>query len=61
MRAYDSIATPLNQMLWKGKFQWTEESRLVSEQLKLALMAPPVLAMLNFQEDFVLECNALKI
>lgn len=61
VKAYDSTAAPLNCMLWKGRFKWMEESKLAFKQLKNALISPPVLAMPNFGEDFVLECDASKV
>lgn len=60
VKSYGSIAAPLNRMLRKGEFHWTKEARLAFEQLKSALMTPPVLAMPNFEEEFVLECDASK-
>lgn len=48
-------------MLRKGEFKWTEESKEVFEQLNKALISPSVLAMPNFEEDFVLQCDASKM
>lgn len=59
--AYDNIVAPLNQMIKKGEFEWTKESREAFEQLKNALMSPPMLAMRDFEEDFVLKCDASKV
>lgn len=61
MRLQGSIATPLNKMLWKGEFRWSEESKAAYENLKKALMSPPILAMLNFDEKFLLECDASRM
>lgn len=48
-------------MLRKWEFKWTRESHEAFEKLKEALISPPILAMPNFEEDFVLECDASKI
>lgn len=38
VRAYGSITTPLNRILKKEEFRWTEESREAFEQLKNTLI-----------------------
>lgn len=38
-----------------------EESREAFEQLKNTLFSPSVLEMSNFEEDFMLECDASKV
>lgn len=45
-------------MLKNGSFQWSERSKKSFEDLKQALLTPPVLKMPNFQEEFILECDA---
>lgn len=60
VKCYGSVAAPLNKMLHKGAFHWTEEVKLAFEQLKSTLMTAPVLAMPNFEEEFMLECDASK-
>lgn len=45
-------------MLKKDGYQRTEESRATFEQLKVALMNPPILSMPKFNEKFILECDA---
>lgn len=61
MKGYASIGTPLNAMLKKGEFRWTERARESFESLKQALLSLPVLRMPNFEEVFVLECDALGV
>lgn len=60
VHSYGSITAPLNQMLKKGEFKWMEESKDAFERLKEVLVTPPILTMPNFDEDLVLECDALK-
>lgn len=45
-------------MLKKRAYLWIEKSKAAFEDLKQALMSPPVLEMLNFEENFILECDA---
>lgn len=47
-------------MIKKREFEWTGESREAFEQLKNALISPPMLAMRDFEEDFVLKGDASK-
>lgn len=44
-------------MLKKGSFQWDGQSRKSFEDLKKALLTPPVLQMPNFDEEFDMECD----
>lgn len=48
-------------MLKKGGFHSSEESRAAFEQLKEVLMSPLVLSIPNFEESFMLECDASKV
>lgn len=58
IRDYEGIAAPLNNMLKKGSFKWDDKLKLAFDTLKRAVQCPPVLAMPNFNKDFVIECNA---
>lgn len=51
---------PLNKMLKNGEFHWTREFEMAFEQLKSSLMSPLVLAMPDFGEEFIVECDASK-
>lgn len=52
------IATPLNQMLKKDNFTWTPAATIAFETLKHAMVQVPILALLDFSKEFVLECDA---
>lgn len=58
VQGYGGIAAPLNAMLKKGDFLWTEESRRAFAKLKRAMLSPLVLKMPDFNKTFVLECDA---
>lgn len=60
VQGYEGIAVPLNAMLRKGEFKWSAQSKQAFEDLKKALISPPVLSMPDFEREFVLECDASK-
>lgn len=52
------MAAPLNRLLSNDKFQWTEEAEESFKQLKKAFTSPLVLALPDFSQTFVIECDA---
>ena len=57
-RHYGIIARPLTNLLKKGQFGWTEEAEIAFQDLKQAMTSTPTLAMPNFSEPFIIECDA---
>lgn len=58
MRGYGVISKPLTNMLKKKSFGWTKDSEIAFENLKTALCTAPVLALPNFNQEFVVEADA---
>ena len=59
---YADITTPLYNLLWKNtKLDWTTVCDTAFNQLKHALVHAPVLAMPDFDADFVVETDASNI
>jgi hypothetical protein len=58
IRGYGSIAAPLTQMLRKNSFAWTVAAQAAFEALKQAMTQAPVLALPNFSQPFIIECDA---
>ncbi|XP_031250332.1 uncharacterized protein LOC116108204 [Pistacia vera] len=55
---YAPIAALLTSLLQKDKFCWTMEARQAFNNLKLAMIEAPVLALPNFAETIVIEIDA---
>lgn len=58
IKGYGEIAQPLTQMLKKEAFHWNPQAEKAFENLKAAMVAGTVLAMPNFSQPFVVECDA---
>lgn len=56
------LMAPLNALRRKGvKFEWTEEHQMAFEQLKEAIMQPPVLRMPDYNRPFILQTDASSV
>ena len=58
IRGYAEMASPLTDLLGKGKFVWTEAATAAFEQVKSALCSAPVLRLPDFTRPFVIEPDA---
>ena len=61
VKGYGSICKPLTTLLKKNQFHWNQEATDAFQTLKMTMITPPVLALPNFFEDFIIETNAFGI
>jgi len=55
---YGSVAAPLTQLLKKGAYEWTVAAAEAFENLKMATMTLPILALPDFSLPFEIETDA---
>ena len=55
---YSTIAAPLAALTKKDGFSWSEEAAAAFQALKHAVTSAPVLALPDFAQPFVVECDA---
>ena len=58
IKRYGIIAKPLTDLLKKGNTTWSDKALHSFEALKQAMTTAPVLALLNFNNLFVIESDA---
>lgn len=57
IKDYGIVAIPLTRLLQKDSFFWAEEATHAFNTLKEHLSKPPILAMPDFNKEFVVECD----
>jgi hypothetical protein len=58
VKHYGLIARPLTHLLKKNQFAWSEQAQQAFEELKTTMTSTPILAMLDFNEQFIIETDA---
>jgi hypothetical protein len=60
MRGFSQLGAPLTDLTKKGAFKWTEEAQKAFGWMKEVMSTCPVLALPDFSQPFVLECDAFR-
>ena len=55
---FSQMIAPLTDLTKKGAFSWSEEAQQTFEKMKEVMSSCPVLALPDFSQSFVLECDA---
>ena len=55
---YGQIPRPLTDLLKKVGFKWQQEVSEAFERLKQTMIKAPVLALLDFEQEFMVECDS---
>jgi len=58
VKGYGIICKPLTQLLKKDAYRWNEEATSAFNQLKHVMTQPPVLALPNLTQQFIIETDA---
>jgi hypothetical protein len=58
VKTFGAIVAPLTALLRKEGFTWSVEAEEAFTTLKNAITTAPVLALPNFNQPFIVECNA---
>jgi hypothetical protein len=58
VKGFSQLMTPLTDLTKKGAFSWTDEAHMTFEKMKQVMSSCPVLALPDFTQPFVLECDA---
>ena len=58
VKGFAQLAAPLTDLTRKGAFSWSDTAQRAFDRLKEVMGSCPVLALLDFSQPFILECDA---
>ena len=61
MSRFSQLTAPLTDLTKKGAFCWTKEAQKTFDKMKELMSSCPVLALLDFTQPFLLECDAFGV
>ncbi|XP_060200231.1 uncharacterized protein LOC132628471 [Lycium barbarum] len=61
IKGYGIVARPLTNLLKKDAFKWSPEAEKSFQQMKTILISPPVLALLDFTIEFLIDADACSV
>jgi hypothetical protein len=60
VKGFSHLAAPFTYLTKKGAFRWTEEAQRTFNMMKEVMSTCPILALPDFTQPFVLECDAIQ-
>ena len=58
VKGFSQFAAPLTNLKKKGAFTWTDLAQQTFEEMKTIMSSCPVLALPDFSQPFIVECDA---
>jgi hypothetical protein len=58
VKGFSQLTVPLTNLTKKGDFVWIEEAQETFKKMKQVMISCPILALPDFTQPFVLECDA---
>jgi hypothetical protein len=58
IKDYGKVARPLTELTKKDAFLWNDQTQKAFDKLKGCLTTAPVLALPDFNKEFIIECDA---
>ena len=58
VKGFSQFTAPLTDLTKKGAFSWTEGAQQTFEKMKNIMSSCPILALPDFTQPFVVECDA---
>jgi len=61
IKDFAAVSKPLYDVAGKNKFRWGDDQQTAFDELKRALTSPPVLALPNHSDEFILDTDASNV
>ena len=58
MEGFSKLTSPLTDLTKKDAFKWNEEAKKAFQKMKEVMISCPILALPDFSNPFVVECDA---
>ena len=58
VKGFSQFVAPLTNLMKKGAFTWTDLAQTTFEEMKTIMSSCPVLALPDFSQPFIVECDA---
>jgi hypothetical protein len=58
VKGFSQVGAPLTNLTKKGVFRWSKDAQIAFDRMKKVMSTCSMLAILDFSQPFVLECDA---